>query len=265
MASFVKIVTIDSAHRERGTPSRFVLAVKPPLPTIKRVRLLSVAIPLTHYTVTTNNNRIYFSNGTDNFFAAVPPGVYNIGNLPAAINAAFLLSTKILDLSTAAFVVVTSVDQIQMAITITPAVPLALRFGSFTVGSMADYLGYDPVDTGLSIVLTATGSYNLSVPPQLYIDVRELPITVRTAGQATSAVGFTPQTVFGTFPLTLTSDSGGVSFHFAQTNYLAEALTSIAYLTRLNIALVDPRTGNDFVVRGDWVMSWHITYEGEAL
>lgn len=264
MSSFVKLVTIDSAQRTSGTPYRFTISLKPPLPTIKKVRLLSAAIPVTQFTVTQANNRIYFSNGSSDFFAPVAPGVYNTSNLPAAIQTAFTQATLANSPGPiTSFTVTASIDTTNMIVTISPATSLSLKFGTYKSFSMASYLGYASADTAASLSLVATQAYNLSVPPSLYINVFELPTLVRTAGQTIVPAGQTPQTVYGTFPVTLTTDSGGISFHFAETNYTAEALTSISYLPQLNINLVDPRTGLDFEVRSDWIMTWLIDYEGE--
>lgn len=269
MSQLIRYVTIDSRHRTSGTPSQFGIDLQPALFSFKSASLLAAAIPLTQLTVSpanaTNigNNVIYFNSAGTDYQAVVAAGAYDVYNLGPAIITAFNNATPVVGGPAVPLVVTVDVDPTTFLVSITSATAIEMKFGTYTVSSMANYLGFNSVDTTPATTTnTAGNAFNFSIPPIAFIRILEFPVSCRSAGQTTVSPQVPiPQTIYGTYPLVLTADSGGVSFTLAQTSYKCEILNNVSSMSHLTISLIDPRSGLLFDTRGvEWCMLLSLTY-----
>lgn len=243
MAQKITFLHIDSFLRNHGTTSDFMINLQIPIFSIKQIRMIALNLPVNNYNVNSSNNTIYFTDGSSNFVGVIPPGVYDIISILPAINLAMMSSG--FDGSIDA-----TFSNTDLTITINCNSLISLQFGTFQTNSIANFLGFNNVDTSFSLNNTGNNTIDLSIPPCVFIRVGELP----SACKSVSGIS-------GTFPIYITVDSANINFHFDSSNYRIHCEGNISILNQLNISLINPRDGQIFNLNGsDWTMLLELSY-----
>jgi len=237
-----RYLLIDSRDRISGTSNNFRITLKPGYKMIKRVKLLAVVLPLTNYIIDSNNNLIYFSDGT-NKIATIQPGVYDYQSITTAINTAF---------QNAAYtgVMNSSYSTTTLSFTLTGTTAFSLLFGTNTLNSAAYILGFNNADTSSSTVQIANNASNLSLPPYFYINIDNF------VDQITTSNGD-----FCTFLIMTQNISSFVTFHWDHTHYTLKTEGILEPLQTLSVNL-KYRNNLDFNINNtDWQMLLEFEYD----
>jgi hypothetical protein len=152
----VRYLHINSINRSYGHSHDSEIELKPAINAIKRVKLLALALPLSNYTVNTTNNQIYFNDGVTDFIAIITPGIYNSDHIVTAIKTA-MEATGYVGTITVTF------SENTYKLTISSKTNFMLQFQSFTTNSANHILGFDELDTSLSLSHEGDNFINISI------------------------------------------------------------------------------------------------------
>jgi hypothetical protein len=228
---------IDSKNRTTGTSNDFIINLQTPLTNLNEVSLMAVSIPITSTNVSSFNNLINFSTSSTAYVATVTSGIYDVNSIiPAVQNA--------MNATSYGGTVTMTYNPATYMYTITSTIPISLTFGTNTTHSIANFLGFNSVDTTLATGQTATNISNLSIPPAFFLNIQELPNSILTS------TGYA-----GTFMIFVTVNSGYVNFNF-EANQMQQKVNcnKSNILSRISVQLLDPRTMSTYNLNGaDWV------------
>jgi hypothetical protein len=229
---------IDSKNRTTGTSSNFIINLQTPLTNLNEVLLMGVSIPISASNVSSTNNLFNFSTSSTAYVATVASGIYDVNSIinavVNAINATTYGGTVSMTYNPASYVY-----------TITSTIPISLTFGTNTTNSIANLLGFSPINTTLGTVQTATNISNLSIPPAFFLNIQELPNSILTS------TGYA-----GTFIVFVTVNSGYINFNFEASQFKQKVNCNRSnIISRFSIQLLDPRTMDVYNLNGgEWVM-----------
>lgn len=147
-----KIVSIESKSRSSGTINNFICKV----PVIKNVHwwsILNMQIPMSHYCITDNNNKIHFNDGSDKT-ATIENGFYTKSTLISE------LKNK-LDVASGLLTFTITVSDITEKITISAATNFELKF-NFPNNTPYKTLGFSNVVYSGANTYTAPNILNIN-------------------------------------------------------------------------------------------------------
>jgi hypothetical protein len=196
-------------------------------------KLLALALPIYNYTVDTTNNQIYFSDGVTNYTASITVGIYNSDNIITAIKIA---------METTAYVGTVTVTFFEYTykLTITSTTNFQLQFATYTTNSANYIMGFDEIDTALSLSYEGDNNIILSIPICIFIKINEFPSMCRFSND-----------INGTFPIYINTISGEISYFYSNFNFENVTSNTTSLLNNLHISLIDPDTGNLFNINGN--------------
>jgi hypothetical protein len=99
---------------------------------------LALSLPVTNYTIESDNNTIYFSDGIDEWVATVTPGIYNSETLLPAIKEA-------MEDTTYTGTITATYNETTCKLTIISTLPYLFQWG--TTNSIAHFLGFPDANT----------------------------------------------------------------------------------------------------------------------
>jgi hypothetical protein len=221
---------INSKNRSYGYSYDFAIELKLAIMSVKSVKLLALALPLSNYTINDSNNIIYFTDGVTDFEATIIPGIYNSDNIGLAIKNAMESVGYVGTIST-------YFSENTYTLTIISTTNFSLQFGTFMANSAYQILGFDLVDTSLDIAHEGDNAINLSIPPCIFIKINEFPIMCRSSNG-----------INGTFPIYINTISGEINYFYSNLYFENKANNTISFTNMLHIQLIDPDTGDLFDV-----------------
>jgi hypothetical protein len=142
----IKYLHINSKNRSYGHSHDFAIELKPAIMSVKSVKLLALALPLSYYIINDSNNLIYFTDGVTDFEATIVPGIYNSDNIGLAIKNAMESVGYVGTIST-------YFSENTYTLTIISTTNFSLQFGTFMANSAYQILGFDPVNTSLDVLM----------------------------------------------------------------------------------------------------------------
>lgn len=172
-AQRIPFLLLDSRDRTATSASSTdcVFQLNPGINGCTSVELLSLSFPNTQYNLNSLNNIIYFNDGAPKV-ATIPPGNYDI--------TAFLLAIKTAMEAVSGLTYTATYDFVSMKITVTATAPFSFSFAT-TLNSAANIMGFNNVNTGASLSITAPNITNLSLPLYFYVQVDEFSTNVKSS------------------------------------------------------------------------------------
>jgi hypothetical protein len=177
--SYLKINSADRLNSTTTTPAQFSIACNRPL---TGLRLKSIYLPITLYTVSALNNTVYFTD-TQPRVATIASGYYNnattfMTNLAAAMNAA----------SGGAGIYTCTQNALTLLLTVTCTVPFSMTF-SQTTASAAEMMGFSNANSAAAALSqTGTAIMNLSTTLCYNVSINRATGTTSLTGASTSFV-----------------------------------------------------------------------------
>lgn len=152
--NYIKIDSGKRLNRSTTSPGEFILPLSKPLSGTHSLK--QIVIPLSYFNVNITNNLIYFYENGSAKTAELEPGYYNDSDLLVQLKNA-------LDYASGGYATYTVTrSQLPLRIMVVSTQNFQLLFGSNTVNSAAEIIGYSPVDTQLFTFHVATNISNLS-------------------------------------------------------------------------------------------------------
>jgi hypothetical protein len=239
----IRYLHINSKLRSYGHSHDFAIQLQPSIGSIKRIKLLALAMPLSNYTINSTNNLIYFNDGVTDYIATITPGVYNSDNIVTAIKTA-------MEATGYAGTITVTFSENTYKLTISSTTNFMLQFQTLTDNSANHILGFDELDTVLALSHEGDNSINLSIPSCIFLKIAELPSMVRSSNG-----------INGTFPIYINVISGEVNYFYSNLYFENVAYNTISFTNMLHIQLIDPDTGNTFDINdNDWSMLLELEY-----
>lgn len=223
---------VSSRYRDTGSYNRFRISITIP-ERFRRLKLLSLQIPMSWYVINSSNNAITFAETTSPLVvrqAIIPEGNYSYLLMIAAIGAAMSL------VGTVPYV--TTFNNVDNKITI--SAPISFQINWAAERSTYYQLGFDKTLTPFSFTHTGDRGINLS-PSGMYL------LEIQGLGISNCLVSRT-QSFPGTYPICLTGDSYEF-FEWTNANY--EPILVGTNQANLFINLMD-QNGVSVPLNEDW-------------
>lgn len=244
-------VSVDSAARTSGTSSDFTFNLGTrALPSVKKVKLLSLSCPNTIYNIRTGVNDRFCFNRSGNFNPQIPPGYYTLSSLLTQLAA----SMNAVDGN--GYIATSSATTGK--ITITGVSAFIVNFGTNPLAAQGCYQETGFVlgtDSGSSTTVTAPNVANLSLPYSIDIQIPQF----MGANVITGNPAYT-----STFTVPVNVVSGqliqyGVNNEFCQEVNLPTPVTILEFHVKLLM-----NTGEVINLNGaDWNMIFEFTVQNK--
>ena len=244
MAQAPTYLVVDSKDRihQFDSTNDFLIQLNPSLDHIKSIELKALFLPLTHYNVSSQNNKVYFTDGVTDYEATLVNGIYDTDSILDAVKVA-------MEATSYSGTITVTFDAIAHLYQISSSTNISLQFGTYTTNSISELLGYNNVNTALGLTHIANNVCNLSVPEYFFINLSGVNSNVQTTNSET-----------GTFVVFITTNSGGVNYHFENTNYKSSSKWNVHPLQTVRVTLKE-RGNKIFDINGvNWSMLLKLSY-----
>lgn len=210
MSQYLKI---DSSLRVNPTttdPSDCSIPLHETL--VGKYQLMSIQLPVTYFTLNPTNNQVYFNDGTDRV-CSLAHGYY-----VSMADVATELAAKMT--AAGAGTVTCAVSTLTNVLSITNTVPFVMSFGSKTLNSAADVLGF--IGDSVAAATTQTGSrtMNLSTTASYNFQLSNTSSAFRTVNGMNYTFCIPAVTTSPTITYYEPSTNMPITFHVNSTNML---------------------------------------------
>lgn len=221
-----KYLLINSQLRSSGNTSNYNININDSIQSFRTCKICALNIPISIYNITTLNNHLIMVDSLNNEYNIfIDPGNYSMDNLiielQNKINNTFIEN------------IIITYNETTFKLTFTTLIN-TFYFKWFTTNnSLNKVLGYDNINTTLSLSTTSTYVADLSLPGGFIISINKFPNNVVTTNG-----------ISGTFYISINQNGSYINYHYDSSQFRNESNYNITNLQNMNVKLINVLDGS---------------------